>query len=137
MKKVLSLLVLSLALAGCSTGVDAVDKKIGEVKQAVDSEVKAQLQTAIQKQVDQLKADNPQIAAALAQKDKLKMDWEALKNTEVAQHSFFSAFGYEYLAKVRGDGTVQVVQHNTNNGEDKVYKEYKMSIDGNGQVQLQ
>jgi CRISPR/Cas system-associated protein endoribonuclease Cas2 len=140
MKRIVNALVVFAAfsvMAGCSTGMDAVDKKINQVKEAADTEVKAQLQTAIQKQFDQLKAGNSQFAAALAQKDKLKVDWEALKNTELARHSFFSAFGYEYLAKIRGDGTVQVVQRNTNTGEEKVYKEYQITIDGNNQVQLQ
>ncbi|GAX88808.1 hypothetical protein [Effusibacillus lacus] len=136
MKKILGLLVLSFALAGC-TGINAVDQKINQVKEAAESEVRGKLQVAIQQQVDILKANNPQFAALLAQKDKLNMNWDALKNTELAQHSFFSAFGYEYLARVRGDGTVQVVQRNANTGEEKVFKEYKMSIDGNGQVQLQ
>ncbi|MFC4766858.1 hypothetical protein [Effusibacillus consociatus] len=137
MKRILAILALTMTVAGCSTGIDAVDQKINQVKEAADSKVKEQLQIGIQNQIDQLKANNPQFAAALAQKDKLKMDWEALKNTELAQHSFFSAFGHEYLAKVRGDGTVQVVQRNTQTGEEKVFREYKMSIDGNGQVELQ
>lgn len=137
MKRIAAILFLALAITGCSSGIDALDQKVNQVKEAANSEVKGKLQSAIQQQVDRLKADNPQFAAALARKDQLQQQWGALQNTELANRSFFSAFGYEYLAKLRGDGTVQVVQRNTNTGEEKIYKEYKASISGDGHVQVQ
>lgn len=137
MKKITGLLLISLAMTGCSTGIDAVDQKVNQVKEAANSEVKGKLQEAIQQQVNQLKANSPQFAASLAQNNQVKQQWEILKNTELASQSFFTAFGFEYLARLRGDGTVQVVQRNTGTGEEKIYKEYKVSILGDGQVQVQ
>jgi hypothetical protein len=66
---------------------------------------------------------------------------EELKKTELANFQFYRSelFGVEFTGQLTGDGTFKVLKHDLNNpgAEPTVVKEFKVTLDSNGQIQVQ
>lgn len=144
-------LILSFLMIGCSLEKvtdsandiknqvaevsDQAADKVKEVQNTVEeisnSEVKKELEKSLQTSIDTLKTRKDTVV-----KPNGELNWDELRKTQVAQHVFFSAFGHDFKAVIKGDGTVEVMKHNTNTGEKKVYATYKVLFE-NGNVKLQ
>ncbi|TKI54184.1 hypothetical protein E8L90_01260 [Brevibacillus antibioticus] len=114
------------------TGKQAVEAG----KQLAESEVAKQLQTYLQQKYESSEA----LRNAMFSGDGQLLVNE-LQKTELANFSFYKSdmFGVEYTGTLSADGTFKVLKHDLNNqgAEPTVVKEFKVTLDGNGQVQVQ
>ncbi|GAB1531698.1 MULTISPECIES: hypothetical protein [Brevibacillus] len=114
------------------TGKQAVEAG----KQLAESEVAKQLQTYLQQKYESSEA----LRNAMFTGDGQLLVNE-LQKTELANFSFYKSdmFGVEYTGTLSADGTFKVLKHDLNNqgAEPTVVKEFKVTLDGNGQVQVQ
>lgn len=116
--------------------VEAGKQAVEAGKQLAESEVAQQLKTYLQQKYK----SSEQLRNAMFSGDG-KLVAEQLKQTELANFSFYKSdlFGVEYTGQLTGDGTFKVLKHDLNNSgsEPVVVKEFKVSLDGSGQVQVQ
>ncbi|MFF0827728.1 hypothetical protein ACFYU8_12695 [Brevibacillus sp. NPDC003359] len=105
-------------------------------KQLAESEVAKQLQTYLQQKYESSEALRNAMFSGDGQ-----LLVEELQKTELANFSFYKSdmFGVEYTGTLSADGTFKVLKHDLNNSsaEPAVVKEFKVTLDGNGQVQVQ
>ncbi|MGG1663720.1 hypothetical protein [Brevibacillus sp. NRS-1366] len=147
------ILVCALLLTACSeisegvqtaqqaveTGKQAIEtgKQVVEAgKQLAESEVAEQLKTYLQQKYE----SSEQLRNAMFSGDG-KLLGEELQKTELANFSFYKSdlFGVEYTGELSADGSFKVVKRDLNNpnAEPTVVKEFKVSLDNSGQVQVE
>ncbi|GED69244.1 hypothetical protein BRE01_29460 [Brevibacillus reuszeri] len=121
------------------TGKQAIEtgKQVVEAgKQLAESEVAQQLKTYLQQKYDSSEA----LRKAMFSGDG-KLLTEELQKTELANFSFYKSdmFSVEYKGQLSGDGTFKVVKQDLKNpgAEPTVVKEFKVSLDNSGQVQVE
>jgi hypothetical protein len=116
--------------------VEAGKQVVEQGKQIAESEVAQQLQAYLQQKYQSSEA----LRKAMFSGDG-KLLVEELKKTELAHFSFYKSelFGVEFSGTLTGDGTFRVLRHNLNNPNEQptVVKEFKVTIDNNGQIQVQ
>jgi hypothetical protein len=148
-----TMLICALLLSACTdvsqgvesaqqaieTGKQAIEagKQVVEVgKQIADSEIAQQLKTYLQEKYESSEA----LRKAMFSGDGTLLV-EELKKTELANFSFYRSelFGVEFRGQLTGDGTFRVLRYNLNapNEEPSVVKEFKVTLDSNGQIQVQ
>ncbi|MED1851278.1 hypothetical protein P4V33_06420 [Brevibacillus borstelensis] len=160
MRKMVIVLLSSLLLTACSevsegvqtaqqaieTGKQAVEtgkqaieagKQVVEAgKQLAESEIAQQLKSYLQQKYE----SSEPLRKAMFSGDGTLLA-EELQKTELASFSFYKSdlFGVEYTGQLTGDGKFQVLKKNLNNpGEEpQVVKEFNVSLDTNGQIQVQ
>jgi len=127
------------AQQAAETGKQAIEagKQVVEAgKQLAESEVAQQLKVYLQQKYDSSEplrkamfSGDGQLAAAELQK------------TELANFSFYKSdlFGVEYTGQLNADGTFKVLKHDLHNtgAEPTVVKEFKVTLDNSGQIQVQ
>ncbi len=121
------------------TGKQAIEvgkQAVEAGKQLAESEVAQQLQTYLQQKYE----SSESLRNAMFSGDgQLLVD--ELQKTELATFSFYKSdtFGVEYTGKLAANGSFQVLKHDLNNqsAEPTVVKEFKVSLDSNGQIQVQ
>jgi hypothetical protein len=105
-------------------------------KQIADSEIAQQLKNYLQQKYE----SSEPLRKAMFSGDGQLLTAE-LQKTELANFSFYKSdlFGVEFTGQLTGDGTFRVLRHNLNNpGEEPtVVKEFKVTLDSNGQIQVQ
>lgn len=105
-------------------------------KQLAESEVAKQLQTFLQQKYESSEA----LRNAMFSGDGQLLA-EELQKTELANFSFYKSdmFGVEYTGTLSADGTFKVLKHDLTNpgAEPTVVKEFKATLDANGQIQVQ
>jgi uncharacterized membrane protein affecting hemolysin expression len=152
MRKVL-IVVFALLLSACSeisegvqtaqqaveTGKQAIEvgkQAVEAGKQIAESEVAQQLKTYLQQKYE---SSEPLRNAMFGGDGQLLA--EELKKTELANFQFYRSelFGVEFTGQLTGDGTFKVLKHDLNNpgAEPTVVKEFKVTLDSNGQIQVQ
>lgn len=116
--------------------VEAGQQALEAGKQLAESEVAKQLQTYLQQKYESSEALRNAMFSGDGQ-----LLVEELQKTELANFSFYKSdmFGVEYTGTLSADGTFKVLKHDLNNqsAEPTVVKEFKVTLDGNGQVQVQ
>lgn len=116
--------------------VEAGQQVLEAGKQLAESEVAKQLQTYLQQKYESSEALRNAMFSGDGQ-----LLVEELQKTELANFSFYKSdmFGVEYTGTLSADGTFKVLKHDLNNqsAEPTVVKEFKVTLDGNGQVQVQ
>ncbi|WP_429842029.1 hypothetical protein [Brevibacillus sp. FIR094] len=116
--------------------VQAGQQALEAGKQLAESEVAKQLQTYLQQKYESSEALRNAMFSGDGQ-----LLVEELQKTELANFSFYKSdmFGVEYTGTLSADGTFKVLKHDLNNqgAEPTVVKEFKVTLDGNGQVQVQ
>lgn len=152
MRKVL-IVVFALLLTACSeisegvqtaqqaveTGKQAIEagkQAVEAGKQIAESEVAQQLKSYLQQKYE---SSEPLRNAMFSGDGQLLA--EELKKTELANFQFYRSelFGVEFTGQLTGDGTFKVLRHDLNNpgAEPTVVKEFKVTLDSNGQIQVQ
>lgn len=121
------------------TGKQAIEtgKQVVEAgKQLAESEVAQQFQTYLQQKYE----SSEQLRNAMFSGDG-KLLTEELQKTELANFSFYKSdlFSVEYKGQLNADGTFKVVKQDLSNpnAEPTVVKEFKVSLDNSGQVQVE
>ncbi|MGZ0050471.1 hypothetical protein [Brevibacillus gelatini] len=121
------------------TGKQAIEvgkQAVEAGKQLAESEIAQQLKTYLQQKYE---SSEPLRNAMFSGDGQLLVD--QLQKTELANFSFYKSdlFGVEYTGKLMGDGTFQVLKHDLNNpgAEPAVVKEFKVTLDSSGQIQVQ
>jgi hypothetical protein len=149
----LTMIMCALLLSACaevSQGVETAQQAIETGKQAIeagkqavevgkqiaDSEIAQQLKTYLQEKYESSEA----LRKAMFSGDGTLLV-EELKKTELANFSFYRSelFGVEFRGQLTGDGTFRVLRYNLKepNQEPAVVKEFKVTLDNNGQIQVQ
>ncbi len=116
--------------------VEVGKQVVEQGKQIAESEVAQQLKTYLQQKYESSEA----LRKAMFSGDGTLLV-EELKKTELANFSFYRSdlFGVEFTGSLTGDGTFRVLKHNLNNPNEEpvVLKEFKVTLDSNGQIQVQ
>lgn len=153
MRKTIAIMGCALLLTACSelsegvqtaqqaveTGKQAIEvgkQAVEAGKQLAESEVAQQLKTYLQQKYEA----SEQLRNAMFSGDG-QLVAEELKKTELAHFSFYKSdlFGVEYSGQLTGDGTFKVFKHDLKNldAEPVVVKEFKVTLDSSGQIQVQ
>lgn len=148
-----SVILCALLLTACSdisegvqtaqqaveTGKQAIEtgKQVVETgKQIAESELAQQLKTYLQQKYE---SSEPLRKAMFNGEGALLA--ADLQKTELANFSFYKSdlFGVEYTGQLTGDGSFKVLKHNLSNPNEEpaVVKEFKVTLDNNGQIQVQ
>lgn len=121
------------------TGKQAIEvgkQAVEAGKQLAESEIAQQLKTYLQQKYESSEALRNAMFSGDGQ-----LVADELKQTELANFSFYKSdlFGVEYAGQLTGDGTFKVLKHDLNNpsAEPVVVKEFKVSLDSAGQIQVQ
>ncbi|MGN7469851.1 hypothetical protein [Brevibacillus sp. SAFN-007a] len=116
--------------------IEAGKQAVEAGKQLAESEIAQQLKTYLQQKYE---SSEPLRKAMFSGDGQLLVN--QLQETELANFSFYKSdlFGVEYTGKLAGDGSFQVLKHDLNNpgAEPTVVKEFKVTLDNNGQIQVQ
>lgn len=120
------------------TGKQALEtgKQVVEAgKQMAESEVAQQLKTYLQQKYE----SSEPLRKAMFSGDGQLLTAE-LQKTELANFSFYKSdlLGVEFTGQLTGDGSFKVLRHNLNdpNAEPVVVKEFQVTLDNNGQIQV-
>lgn len=153
MRKTIVILSSALLLTACSdlsegvqnaqqaveTGKQAIEvgkQAVEAGKQLAESEVAQQLKTYLQQKYE----SSEQLRKAMFSGEG-KLVADELQKTELANFSFYKSdlFGVEYSGQLTGDGTFKVLKHDLKNAgtEPVVVKEFKVTLDNSGQIQVQ
>ncbi|MFY0546349.1 hypothetical protein [Brevibacillus sp. H7] len=116
--------------------VEVGKQVVEQGKQIAESEIAQQLKTYLQQKYESSEA----LRNAMFSGDGQLLA-EELKKTELASFSFYRSdlFGLEFRGTLTGDGTFRVLRHNLNNPNEEpvVVKEFRVTLDQNGQIQVQ
>lgn len=116
--------------------VEAGKQVVQTGKEIADSEVAQQLKTFLQEKYESSEA----LRKAMFSGDGELLANE-LKKTELASFSFYKSdlFGVEFTGSLTADGTFKVLKHNLRNSSEApaLIKEFKVTLDQNGQIQVQ
>ena len=116
--------------------VEAGKQVVEQGKQIAESEVAKQLQAYLQQKYE----SSESLRKAMFSGDGQVLADE-LKKTELANFSFYRSdlFGVEFSGTLTGDGTFRVLRHSLKNPNEEpvVVKEFKVTLDKSGQIQVQ
>lgn len=116
--------------------IEAGKQAVEAGKQLAESEVAQQLKAYLQQKYD----SSEQLRKAMFSGDGQLLA-EQLKQTELASFSFYKSdlFGVEYTGQLKADGSFKVLKHDLKNAgaEPTVVKEFKVTLDNSGQIQVQ
>jgi len=116
--------------------VEAGKQVVEQGKQIAESEVAKQLQAYLQQKYE----SSESLRKAMFSGDGQVLADE-LKKTELANFSFYRSdlFGVEFSGTLTGDGTFRVLRHSLKNPNEEpvVVKEFKVTLDNSGQIQVQ
>jgi len=144
--RMILVILCALLLGACaeiSQGVESAQQAVETGKQVVEqgkqiaeSEVAKQLQAYLQQKYE----SSESLRKAMFSGDGQVLADE-LKKTELANFSFYRSdlFGVEFSGTLTGDGTFRVLRHSLKNPNEEpvVVKEFKVTLDKSGQIQVQ
>lgn len=124
------------AIEAGKQAVEAGKQAVQAGKEIAESEVAQQLKTYLQEKYESSEA----LRNAMFSGDGQLLA-EELKKTELANFSFYQSdlFGVEFKGSLTADGTFKVLKYNLDKPNDPpvLIKEFKVTLDQNGQIQVQ
>ncbi len=125
----LTLMTLAILVSGCGISEKVKTLKDDVINITMD-QISVQLENSLNEQFPGIQAKIPELVNS-----KGEVNWDAFKDTELANYVFYSIGDYEFRAVLNGDGIFKIERINNATSETFSYAEFQVDmVDGQFKV---